>query len=358
MRAVYLFFILILISCGSKSVKLKPVQEPITESVYASGIVKARNQYQVYATVSGTVDTILAYEGDTVAAEQIIMLLSSSVQKLSEENARLAAGISDFEINRDKLNDAREAVEIAGAKLRNDSAVYFRQKKLYNEQVGTLAELEQKEFNFKNAVAAMKAAKTRYEDLNRQLIFNSAQSRNNLKISGTVADDYIIRSKINGVMYQVNKQKGELVTPQGPLAEIGDADDFILEMQIDEYDILKIRPGMKVLVAFDSNRNEVFEAKISKVNPLMNQRSKSFTAEAEFVNKPERLFPNTSLEANILVQMKDRALLIPRNALIDESKVVKADGDTVMVKTGLMDFKMVEILSGITIDDELIIPQK
>ncbi len=358
MKILWLFFIVIFISCGSKSVKVKPVYEPISESVYASGIVKARNQYQVYATVSGTVDSVLVDEGDTVTAGQIIMILSSTVQKLTEENARLSVGVSDFEVNRDKLNDAREAVQVASTKLRNDSAVYFRQKKLWEEQVGTLADLEQKEFIYKNAVAALKSAKTRYDELNRQLLFSAAQSRNNLKISGTVADDYVIRSRINGVVYQMNKQKGELVTPQAPLAEIGDADDFILEMQIDEYDILKISKGLKVLVAFDSYRNAVFEARITKVNPLMNQKNKSFTAEAEFVTKPEHLFPNTSLEANILVHKKERALLIPRSTLIDESKVVKSGGDTVTVKTGLMDFKMVEVLTGITINDELLIPQK
>jgi hypothetical protein len=36
--------------------------------------------------------------------------------------------------------------------------------------------------------------------------------------------------------------------------------------------------------------------------------------------------------------------------------VIKSNGDTVQVKTGLKDYRKVEILSGITPDDELIKP--
>ena len=46
-------------------------------------------------------------------------------------------------------------------------------------------------------------------------------------------------------------------------------------------------------------------------------------------------------------------MLIPRNFLINDSLVVKSNGDTVAVKTGLKDYQMVEILSGISVEEEL-----
>ncbi|MBS1937485.1 MAG: biotin/lipoyl-binding protein [Bacteroidetes bacterium] len=55
-------------ACGSdrKSITLK--EGPITESMCASGLVKAEGQYQVYPTVSGNVLALLVKEGDTVKA--------------------------------------------------------------------------------------------------------------------------------------------------------------------------------------------------------------------------------------------------------------------------------------------------
>jgi hypothetical protein len=42
--------------------------------------------------------------------------------------------------------------------------------------------------------------------------------------------------------------------------------------------------------------------------------------------------------------------------LLNDSIVIKANGDKVVVKTGLRDFQKIEIISGISADDELIKP--
>jgi len=50
-----LFYILLsLTSCKNDLQKLNPSLEPITESVYASGIIKSKNQYQVYASAAAS----------------------------------------------------------------------------------------------------------------------------------------------------------------------------------------------------------------------------------------------------------------------------------------------------------------
>ena len=143
---------------------------------------------------------------------------------------------------------------------------------------------------------------------------------------------------------------------QTPLAVIGDAKNFILEMQVDEFDILKIRKGLIVLVTLDSYKGKVFEASVTKINPLMNERSKTFLVEAEFLKQPELLYPNITFEANIVLQSKEKALLIPRNFVQNDTLVFKSNGDKVVVKTGLRDYQKIEILSGISAEDELIKP--
>ena len=45
---------------------IQPKKENISESVYASGIIKSQNQYQVFATVSGLLKEIMVKEGDVV----------------------------------------------------------------------------------------------------------------------------------------------------------------------------------------------------------------------------------------------------------------------------------------------------
>ena len=48
--------ILFLFACKSKVEKIKPTIEPISESIYASGIIKSENQYKAFASVNGIVE--------------------------------------------------------------------------------------------------------------------------------------------------------------------------------------------------------------------------------------------------------------------------------------------------------------
>ncbi len=356
-QLLMVFIALFSLSCNNNTDKIKPTIESISESVYASGIIKSKNQYQVFASVNGLVENIFVSEGDTVMPGSPILSLANETFKLNTENARLAADYADLNSNKQKLNELQLAIDLAKSKHSNDSLLYKRQEKLWNDKIGSKVELEQRELAFENSKTVLESAIIRYNDLKKTLSFNAEQSKNNFSISRTVENDFLIRSKINGRVYGLLKERGEMVNTQTPLAIIGDATEFILELQVDEYDIVKVKIGKKVFVTLDSYKGQLFEAAITKINPLMNERSKTFTAEAVFIDPPPVLYPNLTLEATILIQTKDNALIIPRSYIFQEEYVVNADGEKIKVKLGLKDYQKAEVLEGLSKDDELIIPQ-
>ena len=345
------------LSCKNNEEKIKPTVESISESVYASGIIKSKNQYQVFASVNGLVENIFVSEGDTVKTGSPILSIINETSKLNTENARLAANYTDLNSNTQKLNELKLAIDLARSKFNNDSLLYTRQQKLWNDMIGSKIELEQRELGYENSKTALESAILRYNDLKKTLNFNAEQSKNNLNISRTVENDFLVKSKINGKVYALLKERGEMVNTQTPLAIVGDASEFILELQVDEYDIVKVELGKKVFVSLDSYKGQLFEAAVTKINPLMNERSKTFTIEAEFTDQPPVLYPNLTLEATILIRTKDNALIIPRNYILQEEYVTKADGEKVKIKLGLKDYQKAEVLEGLSKDDEIIIPQ-
>ena len=155
----------------------------------------------------------------------------------------------------------------------------------------------------------------------------------------------------------MNKKKGELINNLGAIAVIGN-DDFLIELNVDEADIVKIKKGQMVFVRMDSYKTEVFDATITAIDPMMNARTRSFTVEAEFTKKPTELFPNLTVEANIVIHTKQNALTIPRTYLINDSTVLLQGGQIQVVKTGLMDYSLVEILDGITNTTRIELPSK
>jgi multidrug efflux pump subunit AcrA (membrane-fusion protein) len=344
------------IACRNKVETITPTIEPITESVYASGIIKSNNQYQVFATVSGIIGQIFVNEGDTVSAGTPLLSLLNETSRLNTENAQLAASYADFNANKNKLNELRINIEFARIKVKNDSLQYMRQKGLWAQQVGSQVELEQRELAYQNSQTAYKAALLQYDDLNKQLKFASQQSKKNLAISQKQERDFTVRSEISGRVYTILKKRGEMINSQTPLAVVGDANGFMMELQVDEYDIVKVQIGQTVVVRLDSYRNQTFEAKISRIDPIMNERSKTFLVEAIFTKQPPVLYPNLTVEANIVISENPKALTIPRVYLINDSIVKREDGTETVVKVGLKDYQKAEILSGLTTDDKLIKP--
>ena len=357
MKHVVIFAIgILLISCGKKQETSLPTLGPITESIYASGVLKTTDQYQAFVTVNGIVNEILVQEGDSVHIGSPLLTITNETQRFSAENAALAVNFNDLSANQGKLDEAKLVIETAKNKFRVDSSLYFRQKNLWNQQIGTKVDFELKELAFQTSKSNYLSAIQKYKDLKRVLEFSSSQAKKNLQISTNQAQDFILRSKTNGIVYSLLKTKGEIVTPQTPIAVIGNFRDFVLELQVDENDILRVQKGQNVVVTLDSYKKQVFEAKVTKISEIMNERSKTFLVEAKFTKAPPKLFPNITFEANILLSRREKVVLIPRNFLKNDSIVTLASGEERVVKVGLKDFQKAEILSGLKATEEIVKP--
>ena len=349
----YLWIVLtaFILSCRHREETVQPTLQNITESVYASGVVKSINQYEVYPTTNGIIEKIFVTEGDIVHKGEIIMSLVQQTPRLNEEISKLAASYGSEEMNRDKLAIVMQNIELARLKMQTDSSLYHRQQNLWNEGIGSRNDLEQRELAWKSSATAYQSYVLQYEDLKRQLQFDAKHSSKNFQLSSSISSDYSIRAGIDGKVYNVFKKAGEIATIQTPLAIIGDANKFLLELQVDEYDITKIRIGQQVFITMDSYKSQLFEGVVTKIDPLMNELSRTFKVEATFSCQPSNLYPNLTVEANVLISSKQRALTIPRAYLLDEHHVVLKDGQTRKIVTGLKDYQVVEIVSGLSEKD-------
>jgi HlyD family secretion protein len=348
----------ITIACNTKVEKTNPLSGKITESVYAAGFVKARNQYQVFSTVSGIVDKIYVTENDPVKKGTPLLLLADQPSRLNRENSDLSAKYADLRTNEDKLTDLRNNIDLASSKYDNDSLTAKRQENLWSQGIGSKLELEQKQLAAQGSAISLESAKIKYDDLKKQLELNDRQAKNNLAISKSRENDYTVKSEVDGKVYFIYPKRGEIISPQTALAIVGDANAFYLQLEVDEYDIVKVKLGQEILITMDSYKNEVFEARVSKIDPMMNERTKTFLVEAEFTKQPPVLYPNLTVEANIVIQTKEKAITIPRNYLVNDSFVIVNKTEKRAVKTGIKDYRRVEIVEGITDQDIIYKPKE
>ncbi len=350
--------LLLFISCSKEKESILVSASDITEVVYASGKVKAVDQYNVYSTVNGVLQNIFINVGDDIQKGQTLLEIDNVTSQLNTENARIALDLS-AENNRkgsDKIQEIELNVNLALEKLQLDSSLFFRQKKLWEQNIGTQLELEQKKLAYNNSTINYQTAQKRLSQLKTQLQNELKRANVTYDINKKLFSDYSIKSSVNGKVYDILKERGELVSSQTPLALIGKADTFLLELSVDENDIIKISLGQKVLVTMDSYKGQVLDAVVDKIYPIMNERSRTFMVEAHFINPPKKLFPNLSAEANIIIQVKKNIITVPNNYVIDGKYVLVQDNKKREIKTGLKDYQKVEVLKGLKVNEVIYKP--
>lgn len=349
-KSAFLLIISLLFqSCQKEIDKTLPKETSITESVYASATVQPDSLYQVYSSVNGIVDYIYIVEGDLVQKNQPLFKLINNSPELNAENAKLSYQLAkeNYQGSNTLLNTIRKEIQAAELRYNNDSVSFSRQKNLWDQKIGSKAEYDQKKLSYELSSNNLKLLQSKYAQAKNELSTQLKQAENNLKTSQIASADFIIGSKINGKVYAVNKEQGEVVTTQQPLATIGSSSVYIIELLIDEVDIVKLTANQLVLLSLDAYPNEIFTAKISKIYPQKDERNQTFKVEALFEKRPKVVYPGMSGEANIHISFKKKTLVIPKE-YIKGINQVKTDKGWVTIETGLQTLDSVEVISGIT----------
>lgn len=337
-----------IVSCGKKRESIKPHYENMIEAVYSSVTIQPVGEYKVNASISGYLDDVNIQEGDRVKKGDLLFVISNKPIQLNEQNAALAYELlkDSYSGQANVIDEMKLNMKSAQLKMQNDSTNYFRFIELDRKNACSKAELDNSRMLYqisKNNFLSLKTQISRKEvELRNQL----NQSKNNLNASSLRTGDYFIKSNIDGKVFQINKEKGEMVSLQEPLAILGDNNKYSIEMLIDEVDISKVELGQKVLVTLEAYKNQVFEAILTEIPPKMDERNQTFKIKARFTKAPKKLYMGLTGEGNIVVKEGIKALVIPADYLLP-GNMVETEQGKIKVTIGLTNWDFVQILSGI-----------
>ncbi|WP_245726507.1 efflux RND transporter periplasmic adaptor subunit [Pricia antarctica] len=360
MKKSILFFVTLLwLSCDGKQEKILPRKTALTESVYSSVTVQPDSLYQAYAAVAGILDNNLVEEGDIVEKGTPLLQIINNTPKLNTENAKLALQLAweNYSGSSAVLKGLKDEIQAANLTFQNDSINFFRQKRLWEQQIGSKVEFDNRKLAYELSRNNLNLLRSRYDRTQNDLHTQVLQASNTLKTSQIATENFTVTSKINGKVYALFKEPGEIATTMEPLASVGSDAVFIIEMLVDEVDIVKLTVGQKVLVTLDAYQGEVFDADVSKIYPRKDERSQTFKVEARFKNPPKTLYPGLAGEGNIVIAQKEDVLTIPKSYLINGNQV-KTENGSVAVKIGLQNLDQVEILEGLDADTPILKPEK
>lgn len=345
-----------LVSCGTKE-EGKPVVQDIKELVFASGELEWDNSYNLTAQTDGILVNATFDVGNKVTENQIIASIDNKTNENNTASAKDLVVISKENLteNAPALQQLQQNIKFAESKYQQDKTQAERYKRLYDSQSIAKVEYENMQLAAENSLSQLNALKKQYQQVLQQSKQNYINTENQLKNNQVVLGYNKLVVPQKGTIIKKLKFSGDYVKKGDVIAVIADENKVEGVLNVDENSIGKVKIGQTVFVQLNTNKNEVYNAKISEILTAFDEQTQSFICKVIFDKPLNTSLYGTQLEANILVGEKKNSLLIPRNFLGFGNKVmVKGKDEAVIVKTGIVSTEYVEILDGITKEDVLL----
>jgi len=272
---------------------------------------------------------------------------------INTQRTTIDSGISTLQTSKENLADARLNYQTKVEAAQNAVSVAER----------NLAKAEA-DLNFKEAPARPEDITLYEARLNRALAaLNLAQDK---------YEETIIRAPISGVITDINFDVGEQTNLSEPAIKMLAVENYEVEVDIPESDIVKISVGDEVEITLDAfSGNDIFQGVITTINPAQTEIQDVIYYRVTVTfreDQPEAVSAlmekiKPGMTANVTVNtafVKD-VLIIPQRAVKDEGDktVVKilenGQPKSIDVNLGLKgDEGMVEVKSGLKIGDQVI----
>lgn len=178
------------------------------------------------------------------------------------------------------------------------------------------------------------------------------------KVTQTIA----FHSPQSGVVDNLNIRKGFYVEPGNTLMSIGALDEVWVEAEVFERFASLVQVGQSVTMTLGYLPGREWLGKVDYLYPSLNEKTRTVRARLRFDNPGLVLRPNMFAQVVFQVSSDQRTLQIPLDAAIrtgKQDRVVLSLGDgefkSIEVKLGQVSGSMVEVLSGLQEDDEVVV---
>lgn len=338
-------------ACKEKTTTYTVQARTLNEAVYASGEIMPAVYYFLKSNNADLLLRLNVKEGDAITRNQTLATLGTPAQltqlNLLQQQVTLAANHAA------PLNELQEKIAQAQQQYEQDAINATRYTDLANAKAIPEKDAEQKRLDAANSLHQWKALQQQYLAQKNDLAGKLLQSREQLAANSQIHEGKELKSPMDGSVFRVYVKEGELAALNSPLLLVGLPGKFKLELLVDERDISKIKTAQKVYFETAVYPGKQFRGTINKIIPVLQKESRSFQVEAA-VDDSSAFYPQSSVEANIVIREKVTALMIPADYLLKGDSVYLQQGKTLQkipVGTGARDGNWIEITNGLQKDN-------
>ena len=351
------------------------VEGNIEKYVEELGIVKAKNQGDIYASTSGTVKEILVDIGDEVKKGDILiklddMQISKEIQGLETERLAILAqynetkepvDIESIEKLELTVKDMERRTQKAEETANNSQMLYEAGAIGHEEYKNTLDNLELEKSNLEKIKLDLELMNkpvskniiAQYEARLKQIDIQKEKLKD-------LSKNFTITANMDGIVLRKTIEEGSYLQPGTDIMEIGNVEELYIESDILVDDIAYVQEGARVkisnknlgLVDLEGAVKKIYPYAFTKVSDL-GVEQRRVKVDIEMKDSIKNLRPGYDLDIKIVTDSKDNIILIPKDSLFNmEGKYfvfVNTNNKAELreVEKGMESQRQVEIVSGV-----------
>jgi multidrug resistance efflux pump len=309
------------------------------ERISGTGTFVPRNASTVLAKVNGAVKTLRVDEGDRVRTGTILLEIDREDYEQNLESRRIALETTRRSARQNMLN-LRANYQGALLKLDQAQRTYDNNKALYDAEGISEEVLRRSSDALLSAELSLKSARERLnltlgasltdepalEDRGDDEIISGFPEMVQAALAVDTAlktlSHCTVRAPMGGTVTRVLLNEGGMAGAGTPLIVIEALDDMIAEIQIDEVDIGKIRPGNPAEVTSDSLLGATLYGTVESISPVIQRVGNTRMTKVEVAIDPgeHSLKSGASCTVRISATTKEQALVIPLTAYTTEGE--------------------------------------
>ena len=280
--------------------------------------------------------------------------LTVDQQQASLRQARARLGLNETDGD---LKDARQAAEVkkAAADLTDAEQKYRRAQSLLETGVIPRQQYDEAEARYMGAKATYDLAAQQVENMRASM----QQTQASLNLANKRLRDTQIRAPFTGHVKAREVTTGQYLKVQTPVMTIVNVDPLRARLSVPEKMSPWVRVGREVKLRLEAFPGREFTGRVSRINPSVDEKNRTFEIEALVSNSGEELKPGSFVKATIQSDKVDQVLAIPSSAatyLFGAYKVFVLQGQTIKereVKLGDRLGDLVEVIEGLQAGEKI-----
>jgi multidrug efflux pump subunit AcrA (membrane-fusion protein) len=204
-----LLVLLSVTACKPKYDETSPKIAPVTEAVFASGVIEPKDAYTVTSLSDGFIVRSYVAENDLVSDNQLLFRLDNRQQntqvKIAETNMQFAK--INTANNSPALLQIKAQVDAAKVKLQTDSINQLRYEHLYTTNSVSKQDLDNAMLNYQSSLSGYKAALANYSATEDKVNQDYTNSQSMLQNAEAGNQYYELRAIGPSKVYQIFKKQ-------------------------------------------------------------------------------------------------------------------------------------------------------